>query len=205
MPRGYVPILELGRGGMGDVLLAVAAGPGGGSTLQVVKRLREGLASDAAFLAAFLDEARVATRLDHPNVARTYAVGFDGERHFTATEYLEGQSLEALFARGAEAIGPAIYLAIVSDALEGLHHAHELGDAEGRPLGLVHRDVSPQTIFVTYEGRAKVLDFGLAKATESASATRTRAVKGKTAHAPLEQLERGPSFDRRADVFAAGA
>ncbi|HEU4412847.1 MAG TPA: protein kinase [Polyangiaceae bacterium] len=205
MPRGYVPIFELGRGGMGDVLLAVATGPGGITKLHVVKRLRDELAQDADFLAMFFNEARIAARIDHPNVVQTYEFGFDGECYFSTMEYLEGQSLEALFTRGGAAVPAEIYLAAVCDALAGLHHAHELCDYDGRPLRIVHRDVSPQNIFVTYEGRAKLLDFGIAKAADSVSATRTGAVKGKMAYMPPEQIERTETFDRRADVFAVGA
>jgi serine/threonine-protein kinase len=190
---------------MGDVLLAVAVGAGGINKLHVVKRLRDDLAGNAEFLAMFFNEARIAARIDHPNVVQTYEVGFDGECHFSTMEYLEGQSLEALFQRGAGTVAPEIYLAIVCDALAGLHHAHELCDYDGAPLRIVHRDISPQNIFVTYEGPAKILDFGIAKAADSVSATRTGAVKGKMAYMPLEQLERGPTFDRRADVFAVGA
>src|SRR5687767_10771278 len=120
MPRGYVPILELGRGGMGDVLLAVATGPGGINKLHVVKRLRDELAHNDEFLAMFHNEARIAARIDHPNVVQTYEVGFDGECHFSTMEYLEGQSLEALFNRGSESVAPEIFLAVVCDALSGL-------------------------------------------------------------------------------------
>src|SRR5688572_20255857 len=180
MSRGYVPILELGRGGMGDVLLAVASGPGGVNKLHVVKRLRRELAKNEQFLTMFFNEARIAARIDHPNVVQTYEVGFDGEHHYSAMEYLEGQSLEALFNRGGTSVAPEIYLAIICDALSGLHHAHELSDLDGRPLHIVHRDVSPQNIFVTYDGQAKLLDFGIAKAVD-VEATRSGGVKGKMA------------------------
>src|SRR5688572_18828170 len=122
MPRGYVPILELGRGGMGDVLLAVATGPGGINKLHVVKRLRDELAQNADFLAMFFNEARIAARIDHPNVVQTYEVGFDGECYFSTMEYLEGQSLEAFFSRGIDSVPSEIFLAVLCDALAGLHH-----------------------------------------------------------------------------------
>jgi serine/threonine-protein kinase len=190
---------------MGNVLLAAAVGPGGINKLHVIKRLRDDLAGDSEFLAMFFNEARIAARIDHPNVVQTYEVGFDGEYHFSAMEYLEGQSFESLLSRGGLSAPQGVYLRVLCDALAGLHFAHELCDFDGTPLCIVHRDVSPQNIFVTYEGQAKLLDFGIAKAVDSVNATRTGTVKGKMAYMPPEQLERGPKFDRRADVFAVGA
>jgi len=203
----YRPIFELGRGGMANVILAVVQGPGGFNKLQVIKQLRSELALDPEFLTMFLDEARLSARINHSNVVQTNEVGHDGRHYFIAMEYLEGQSLEA-FLRRAHTMGGLplqMFLKIIVDSLEGLHYAHELADFEGNHLHVVHRDVSPQNIFVTYDGVTKVLDFGIAKAADSSSDTRTGVVKGKVAYMAPEQLRGGRKIDRRADVFAVGA
>jgi len=169
----YRPIFELGRGGMANVILAVVQGPGGFNKLQVIKQLRSELALDPEFLTMFLDEARLSARINHSNVVQTNEVGHDGRHYFIAMEYLEGQSLEA-FLRRAHTMGGLplqMFLKIIVDSLEGLHYAHELADFEGNHLHVVHRDVSPQNIFVTYDGVTKVLDFGIAKAADSSSDT----------------------------------
>lgn len=209
----YRFLVELGSGGMGDVFLAVAQGPKGFNKLQVIKRLRPELAQDPEFLGMFLNEARIAARLNHPNVVQTNEVSEHDDEYFIAMEYLEGQSLYAI-TRRAIAAGPkggpqqrmplALHLHVLAEACEGLHYAHELVDFDGTPLGLVHRDCSPQNVFVTYEGEVKVLDFGIAKAVDSATHTRTGVLKGKVPYMPPEQLD-GTHIDRRADVFAVGA
>jgi serine/threonine-protein kinase len=197
-------IAELGKGGMGDVFLTVAPGPVGFNKLLVVKRLRESLASDPEFLRMFLNEARLAARLNHPNIVHTYEVGFDGSRHYIAMEYLEGQCLNRLIRRAARTGGLTLemQLRVVADALRGLHHAHELTDYDGTPLAIVHRDVSPANIFVLYDGQVKLVDFGIAK---SATSTETKAgiFKGKIQYVSPEQFTGGP-LDRRADIYSAG-
>src|SRR5688572_4765062 len=127
-------IAELGKGGMGDVVLTVAAGPAGFNKLLVVKRLRHSLASDPEFLRMFLNEARLSARLNHPNIVQTYEVGFDGARHFIAMEYLQGQSLYRLIRRAATTGGVPLdmQLRVLADALAGLHYAHELADYDGK-------------------------------------------------------------------------
>ncbi len=203
----YRPIFELGRGGMADVVLAVLQGPGGFNKLQVLKRLRPELAADPEFLTMFLDEARLSARINHPNVVQTNEVGHDGKFYFIAMEYLEGQSLESFLRRGGTRGGVPmpVLLRIVIDALGGLHYAHELAGFDGTALKVVHRDISPQNIFVTYEGTTKVLDFGIAKAADSSAETRAGVVKGKVAYMAPEQLRGGKEIDRRADIFSMGA
>ena len=190
---------------MGDVYLGVAQGPAGFSKLMVIKMLRPGLAEDEQFLAMFLEEARLAARLSHPNVVQTVEVGSEGRRFFLAMEYLEGQSLQRLRQRVAKEhafpLGP--HLRILVEALTGLHYAHELVDIDGRALGIVHRDATPHNIFVTYDGQVKVVDFGIAKAMDSSLETRTGELKGKVAYMPPEQAS-AQRVDRRADVFAIG-
>jgi serine/threonine-protein kinase len=193
---------------MADVVLAVIQGPGGFNKLQVLKRLRSELAADPEFLTMFLDEARLSARINHPNVVQTNEVGHDGKHYFLAMEYLEGQSLESFMRRAAtrgNGLPLSMCLQIVIDSLAGLQHAHELADFDGTPLNVVHRDISPQNIFVTYDGQTKILDFGIAKASDSSSETRAGVVKGKVAYMAPEQLRGGKSVDRRADVFSTGA
>ncbi|WP_437968301.1 serine/threonine-protein kinase [Sorangium sp. So ce260] len=202
--RKYRPIAEIGRGGMADVCLAVARGPAGFNKLVVLKRARVELCEDAEILAMFLDEARLAARLNHPNVVQTYEVGEDGERLFIAMEYLDGQPLSQVRARvGLADLSLPVQVRILADALAGLHHAHELRDFDGSPIHVVHRDASPQNIFVTYDGVIKVVDFGIAKAADSLSETRAGMLKGKVAYMSPEQ-SRGERVDRRSDVFSVG-
>ncbi|WP_394825725.1 protein kinase domain-containing protein [Pendulispora albinea] len=202
----YRLILELGRGGMADVVLAVIQRPGGFNKLQVLKFLREELANDSQFCTMFLDEARLSARINHPNVAQTNEVGFDGKRYFFAMEYLEGHSLDALLLRLPAYKRPLpIMLRILADACTGLHFAHELNDFDGTPLNVIHRDVSPQNIFVTYDGAIKLLDFGIAKASDSKSHTEAGTIKGKIAYMAPEQLISPNTIDRRADIFSVGA
>ncbi len=201
--RKYRPIAEIGRGGMADVYLAVVQGPAGFNKLVVIKKTRPELAQDPEFLAMFLDEARLAARLNHPNVVQTTEVGQEGERYFIAMEYLDGQPLNRIRARAPGAFTTLMQVRVLADVLAGLHHAHELCDFDGTPLGVVHRDATPQNVFVTYDGLIKVVDFGIAKALDSSSETRTGVVKGKVTYMAPEQA-RGERVDRRADIFAVG-
>jgi serine/threonine protein kinase len=202
----YEPLFELGRGGMSTVLLAVHRGPHGFVKLQVIKKLKPELAQDSEFLRMFQEEARLAARINHRNVVQTNETGFHGNEHFIAMEYLDGQSFETILRRSAKIKRPfplPLQLRIVADALEGLHHAHELRDFDGSPLNPVHRDVSPHNIFVTYEGQVKVVDFGIAKAADCDIQTRTGVIKGKVPYMSPEQLG-GATLDRRADLFSVG-
>jgi serine/threonine-protein kinase len=201
----YRLIAELGHGGMAEVYLAVVRGPAGFNKLMVIKQIRPQLAEDPEFLGMFLDEARLAARLSHPNVVQTIEVGQDGERYFIAMEYLEGQPLNRILHRLQKSGGlsASLHLKVICDALAGLHHAHDLADYDGTPLGVVHRDVTPHNVFITYDGQVKVVDFGIAKALNSSSETRTGVLKGKVAYMAPEQA-RGERVDRRADVFSVG-
>jgi serine/threonine protein kinase len=202
----YRLIAELGHGGMAEVFLAVASGPAGFNKLVVIKQIRAELADDPEFLNMFLDEARLAARLSHPNVVQTNEVGHIGNRYFIAMEYLDGQPLNRILQRlrrDSDTMPIAMHVRILIDVLAGLHHAHELADYDGTPLEVVHRDVSPHNVFVTYEGQIKVVDFGIAKAMNSSSETRAGIIKGKVAYMSPEQA-RGDRVDRRADIFAVG-
>lgn len=201
----YRLIAELGHGGMAEVFLAVARGPAGFNKLLVIKQIRPQLAEDPDFLAMFLDEARLAARLSHPNVVQTNEVGEESHRYFIAMEYLEGQPLNRILHRlgrnGALPLG--MHLRILCDVLSGLQHAHDLTDYDGTPLHVVHRDATPHNIFLTYDGQVKVVDFGIAKAMNSSSETKTGVLKGKVAYMAPEQAK-GDRVDRRADVFSVG-
>jgi serine/threonine-protein kinase len=200
MKRDVRLLLELGRGGMGVVYLAAALGPARFTKLKVIKRLRPELAADPAAVEMFLEEARLGARLHHPNIVQTNDASFDGRHYELEMEYLEGQSYEILARRG---LPVALGVYVLSQVLSGLHHAHELKGWSGEPLGIVHRDVSPHNVMVTYEGAVKLLDFGIARFSGTTLETQTGAVKGKVSYMAPEQAARGP-VDRRADVFAAG-
>jgi serine/threonine protein kinase len=217
----YAILAELGRGGMATAYLASMRGPGGFNKLVVVKRLRASLAAEPEFLKMFLEEARLSARIDHPNVVHTTEVGFDGKYHYIAMEYLDGQSFESVSrrllkkAKAAHSEGPPsdmggeasiplkFHLHVISQMLLGLDCAHELKDFDGTPLNVVHRDVSPHNVVITYDGHVKLLDFGIAKAADSSGDTRTGVMKGKCAYMPAEQFG-GRQIDRRADIFAVG-
>jgi serine/threonine-protein kinase len=194
----------LAEGGMADVYLAVTQNAGF-EKLVVIKQLRESLAEDPTFVAMFMDEARLAARLNHPNVVQTLEVGTDVATglHFIAMEFLEGVAYVRL-ARLKDRIPPplAFHLRIIVDILRGLHYAHELCDFDGKPLSVVHRDVSPQNVMLTFAGMVKVLDFGIAKA-ELAVEQRPEDFKGKLEYMAPEQALRQP-VDRRADIFSVG-
>ena len=194
---------------MAEVFLAMQRGPAGFQKLIVIKRLRANMGNDPHFEKLFLNEARLAARLSHPNVVQTFEVGVDGTVHFIAMEYLAGQPVNKVLAHAArnpDAFPLAVRLQLISDCLAGLDYAHSLADFDGRPLGVVHRDISPHNVFVTYDGVTKVVDFGIAKATESpqfAEMSTTGALKGKIRYMAPEQL-RGERLDRRADIFSMG-
>jgi serine/threonine-protein kinase len=202
----YQLVAEVARGGMGIVYLALVRGPGRFNKLFVLKTLKEHLAEDPNVVSMFLDEGRLAAKLSHPNVVQTIEVGSDGGRHFIAMEHLDGQPHSRVLSRSARvgARMPLHYqLHVISRLLEGLEYAHEATDFDGRRLGLVHRDVSPCNVFLTYDGQVKILDFGIAKALDSVDNTRTGVLKGKVAYMAPEQATGGP-IDLRADIFSAG-
>jgi serine/threonine-protein kinase len=198
----YRPFLELGEGGMAKVFLARASGPGGFNKLVVLKSMRVSDLQDDALRAMFVDEARLSARFNHPNLIQVQEVNVAAEPPYLVMEYLDGKPLSAL--RGNERITLAMRLSIVSEVLTGLHHAHELCHFDGAPLGIVHRDISPQNVFVTYDGAVKVLDFGIAKMVTNSSRTEAGEVKGKLAYMAPEQML-GSELDRRADVFSVGS
>ncbi len=202
----YHIFATLGRGGMADVYLAVARGPVGFNKLVVIKRLRAQLADEPTFRQMFLDEARLAARLNHPNIVQTFEVGEENGTYFIAMEYLEGQALNRLIREVIKqnvAVAPPLCAKIAADALLALSYAHSLRDYDGSPLGIIHRDVSPHNVFVTYDGQVKLVDFGIAKAASTTTETEVGVLKGKVAYMAPEQAL-GGAIDARADVFSMG-
>jgi serine/threonine protein kinase len=199
----YHLIAELARGGMGDVYLAVSQGPGGFSKLHAVKELKPSLCDDETYVTMFLEEARLAARLIHPNIVQTNEVASEDGRHFMVMEFLDGRSLHRIGKRLGVGLTVNAHLRIIAEALLGLHYAHELRGFDGEALGMVHRDVSPMNVFVTFNGQAKVLDFGIAKTANSALETKRGVLKGRVAYMSPEQAN-GAKVDRRADIYSAG-
>ncbi len=199
----YRELALLGQGGMARVSLAALPGALGTQKLVVIKEILPQLALDPDFVAMFTDEARLASKLDHPNLVQCFEVGEADGRYFIVMEYLEGQSLSAVLGRTRRKLPLGVYLHVLTRVLDGLHAAHELSDLSGGPLGVVHRDVTPQNVFLTYGGAIKLVDFGIAKAKGAAVLTETGVFKGKLAYAAPEQIA-NDAIDRRSDVFAVG-
>jgi serine/threonine protein kinase len=201
----YALFDEIASGGMASVHLGRLLGPAGFSRTVAIKRLHPQFARDPEFLTMFVDEARLAARIRHPNVVPTLDVVSAQGEIFLVMEYFLGESLAKLLVLAKLAGGPppiAVSCAIVAAALHGLHAAHEAKDERGEPLGIVHRDVSPQNILVGADGIARVLDFGIAKAQGRAQVTREGQVRGKMAYVAPEQFLGGKA-DRKADIYAA--
>jgi serine/threonine protein kinase len=197
----YKPVLSIATGGMAEIFLGTTDAHATVRPLVAIKRPHPHLLRDRAFKESLLHEARIAARIHHANVVAVRDVIVDGERVDLIMEYIEGVSLAELLEKS---VPPAVAIRIVLDACAGLHAAHELTDDEGKPLGLVHRDVSPHNILVGLDGVARVTDFGVAKSLESrARATTEGALKGKASYMAPEYID-GRPIDRRADVFALG-
>jgi serine/threonine-protein kinase len=200
----YETLARIGRGGMAEVLLAATRGSGV-VKLSVLKCLWPELAEDADFVEMFLDEARLCARLSHPNVVQTHDVVEHDGRLALVLEYLEGQPLSRVLTRlgGSPALTLPTRLRIIAGVLAALEYAHGLTDFDGTPLEVVHRDVSPHNVIVTYDGHVKLIDFGVAKTLAASHQTRPGAVKGKLAYLAPEAI-RGERVDRRADLFSVG-
>jgi hypothetical protein len=201
----YELLLELASGGMATVHLARATDKRTGPPLVAVKRPHRHLQGDKNFLTMLVDEARLASAIDHPNVVKVRELGFDGGMPFIVMDYVEGTSLAEL-RRELSAIGRAIdvrvAVRIVTDALLGLHAAHELKDDNGKALHIIHRDVSPHNVLIGCDGRAYVTDFGIAQAEDRIQTTRTHEVKGKLAYLAPERVDRRRICTVQSDVFS---
>ena len=191
---------------MAQVYLALSGELSGFRTLVVVKRILPNLSSNRHFIDMFFDEARIAARLDHPNIVRIIEVGQDHDEYFLAMELVQGKPLSAILRRAAKHQRPfsqAQAAFLVAQAANGLGYAHNLTDTDGRLLNVVHRDVSPQNILVSFDGAVKVIDFGVARALGRVSETVPGGLKGKLQYMAPEQVTNGEA-DRRSDVFALG-
>jgi len=195
----------LGQGGMGRLYVAEQVGIEGFSKVVALKRILPHLADSQHFRAMFLNEARVAARLEHPNIVATFELGEVDGNYFISMEYLSGEDLAAILTR-CQAAGPMpieIAVALAQQSANGLHYAHEMRDTSGKALELVHRDVSPLNIFVTYYGMVKLLDFGIVKGVTDPSRTVPGVFKGKYAYCSPEQLD-GGVVTRQTDIFCLG-
>lgn len=202
----YRLIGMMNAGGMAELFLALQAGLEGFTKVVALKRVLPHLATSQSFIDMFLDEARLAARLDHANIVRIYDFGEANGRYYLAMEYLPGEDVARVSSQArktGQRIPVDIAAAIISSAAAGLHFAHELTGEDGRPLGLVHRDATPSNIIMTYYGAVKMVDFGVAKTEANVHQTQAGQVKGKMSYLAPEQVQ-SDSIDRRADVFCLG-
>ena len=202
----YELLRKLATGGMGQIFLARQSGPVGFQKLLVVKRVLPHLSEEEEFIRMFFDEARIAALLNHPNIAQLYDLGEVDGVYFIAMEYVHGESLrqvaiDAQAQQGGLPLG--LKLRIMADAAAGLDFAHRAKSHSGRPLGVIHRDISPQNVLVGFNGCVKLIDFGVAKAANKVSHTIAGAIKGKYPYMSPEQA-RGDELDPRSDVFGLG-
>ena len=200
---GFEVLTKLSSGGMGDVLLARRRGVHGFEKLLAIKTIRGELAKRLDIRAMFLDEAKLSARLDHANIAQVYDFGEQDETLYLAMEYVPGLALNKLLQKRGGPVPAVVAMRIIAEVLRGLHAAHELKDMDGASMGVVHRDVSPGNLILTYDGRMKILDFGIAfvKNRESPD-TVVGELKGKPSYMAPEHL-RAMGVDRRADIYSA--
>ncbi|WP_426734329.1 protein kinase domain-containing protein [Myxococcus faecalis] len=203
----YQLVRKLATGGMAEVFLAKVAGPGGFEKTLVLKRILPHLVEDPSFVEMFLEEARLVAQLNHPHIVQIFDFGEAEGSYFLAMELIDGPNLRRWQRQAASRgrpLAPNICAKVVALAAEGLAYAHDFADpGTGQPLGLIHRDVSPDNILVSRQGAVKVVDFGIAKVAGQKHRTQTGIVKGKVAYMPPEQCQADP-LDRRVDVYALG-
>lgn len=190
-------------GGMAELYLAQQTGAAGFSKIVALKRIHPHLSQNDTFTGMFLTEARLASDLNHANLAHVLDFGECNGEHYLTMEYVHGANLLEALTRARAPLPMEAALQVVIDVARGLHELHEHRSTDGRPLGMVHRDVSPANVLLAYDGSVKLTDFGIAKAMELTSATRTGTFKGKLGHSSPEQA-RGEQIDRRSDVFCLG-
>jgi serine/threonine-protein kinase len=203
----YLLLRQLAVGGMAEVYLARVSGPHGFEKECVIKRILPSLSADQQFVQMFLDEARIAARLSHPNIVQIYDLGTVGANdYFLAMEHVHGVDLQQIVDAESKRNGRVplpVALRLVSNVAEGLDHAHRATDNRGQPLGIVHRDVTPSNVIVSFDGVAKVLDFGIAKAVAKKGRTEVGVIKGKVPYMSPEQVQ-GEAIDARSDLFSLG-
>jgi serine/threonine-protein kinase len=205
----YRLIERIGSGGMAEVFRAVAEGPHGFARTVVIKRILPRLATAPEFVRMFIDEAKISARLSHPNIVQTFAFGEPGGTPVLVMEHVDGRDLGAILRRladGGRAVPPPVVAEIARQCCEALDYAHRLSGEGGAPVGLVHRDVTPSNIMVSWEGNVKLLDFGIARAKHEARESETAAgtMKGKMGYVAPEQITKGAA-DARSDLYALGA
>ncbi len=204
-PR-YAIIGSIHRGGMGEILLAKVEGPEGFSRKVVLKGLLNRLSEDDVSYRLFMREARLMSRLDHPNIVRVFDLATIKSRPYLAMEYLRGRNFHQVIQRAAvktQGVPLRIALATVSQALRGLHYAHKIQDDQGDQLGVIHRDVSPGNLLVSFFGEVKVTDFGIAKLADSPRYTSPRSIRGKARYVAPEQVH-GENATVLSDIYSAG-
>lgn len=200
----YELLTCLAAGGMAEIYVARRSDEP--ERLLIVKRMLPQFSNNPAFVEMFFDEGRTVSLLHHRNVVRMHYFGFEGDTPYLAMEYLHGVDVRSILRATLHEGGPlprALALSIMIDVCAGLHHAHEARSLDGQPLEIVHRDVSPQNVIVTFDGEIKLIDFGIARARGRAHETKAGALKGKVPYMAPEQIRNGP-MDRRTDVYAAG-
>ncbi len=197
---------RIAEGGMAEVFKATVEGPQGFERIVAIKRLHRALCEDMDLTQMLVDEARIAVQLHHPAIGNVFDLGCIENQYFIIMEYIEGTDMQAVLSRMRDRerpMPPAVMVHVVCETLSGLHYAHTKMGRTGEPLGIVHRDVSPQNIMVTWDGRVKLVDFGIAKARNRAQTTQHGIIKGKFYYMAPEQAH-GHHVDARTDVFAAG-
>jgi serine/threonine protein kinase len=202
----YTLIDRIAVGGMAEIFLARQAGLEGFEKTIVIKRIRPHLSNQKSFVKMFLNEAKLAAQLNHPNIVQIYDLGKIADTYFIAMEYIFGRDMRRIIPK-ADSMGipfPMVYaLKIASSVCEGLFYAHQKGDLYGNPLNIVHRDITPENIFVSFDGTVKILDFGIAKAANQIEQTRAGEIKGKLSYMSPEQCT-GKPLDHRSDLFSLG-
>jgi len=198
----YRLLRPLGQGGMAKIYLAEAFGASNFEKRVVIKVLLPELRGDATFERLLIDEALLGAQLQHRNLVQIHDLGVDRGIYYVRMDYVDGVDLGDLLARGG-ALGPALILYLAHEVCIALDYLHDFRDARDRPLGLVHRDVTPSNILISRSGEVKLADFGIAKATMLADVTRAKVLKGKYAYMSPEQIE-GQALDPRSDQFSLG-
>ncbi len=202
----YLLLDRINIGGMAEVWRGKMFGAGGFERLVAIKRILPNIAEDDEFISMFIDEAKISVQLNHANIAQIYELGQITNSYFIAMEYIPGRDMRAIFDRCRKKSEPApvpLVAYVVSKMCEGLDYAHRKKNNQGQDLNIVHRDISPQNILISYEGEVKVIDFGIAKAAGKATKTQAGILKGKFGYMSPEQI-RGLPLDRRSDIFAIG-
>jgi serine/threonine-protein kinase len=203
----YLLLRRLSRGGMGEIFLAKVGEIQGMEKLCIIKKVLPELAADEGFIRRFVDEAKIAIQLQHVNIAPVYELGMVGREYFLAMEYVDGRDLRRTLSRIHELkqrLRPDLALYIVREIANGLAYAHRRTDGEGKEMGIVHCDVSPPNVLLSFEGEVKLIDFGIAKSRQQLTMTDPNVGFGKFGYMAPEQLVRGRKIDRRTDIYAAG-